>query len=247
MTAYRRRPPGLALTRDMIARAFPGPLPEDGPAMLHRSDGELADGLAATMAEGQVGDGDLWLFAYGSLMWKPEPEIADAERRVAVVAGWHRRFCLWQWRYRGSQDQPGLMLALDRGGACAGVALRVAGPGAVAKVASVWRREMIANGYRARWVVARLARDQVSRPLPPVRALTFVVNRDGGRYAGRLDDTTIAAHIAAACGQRGPSAEYLLETVAHCAELGIHDRHLWRIQKLVAERMGGGLPYISAR
>jgi cation transport protein ChaC len=128
------------------------------------------------------------------------------------------------------------MLALDKGGSCRGVALRIAGPDAAAKLAGVWRREMLANGYLARWVDLRLAPSR-GAAVTTARALTFVVNRHGGRYAGRLDDATVAAHIAAARGERGPSAEYLLETVAHCAELGIHDRHLWRVQRLVAERM----------
>ena len=243
MSTRRRDLPALALTREMIARAFPEPHPpccaEGAAATPLRSDVELAESLAAALAAGEVGDGDLWLFAYGSLMWKPEPEIADAERHRATVIGWHRRFCLWQWRHRGSRATPGLMLALDQGGACCGVALRIAGPGAPAKLAGVWRREMVANGYVARWVDLRLS--SVDGAVPrSVRALTFVVNRRGGRYAGRLDDATVAAHIAAARGERGPSAEYLLETVAHCAELGIHDRHLWRIQALVAQRMAAG-------
>ncbi len=72
-----------------------------------------------------------------------------------------------------------------------------------------------------------------------MRALTFVINDRGDRYAGRLDDATVAGHIAAACGHRGPAAEYLLETVAHCEALGIHDRHLWKIQELVAGRLKG--------
>ena len=89
---------------------------------------------------------------------------------------------------------------------------------------------MIANGYRARWARA----DTVNGP---VRALAFVAYREGERYAGRLSDEDIADRIAVACGHIGPSAEYLLETVAHCEEIGIHDRHLWRMQDLVAERL----------
>ena len=171
---------------------------------------------------------DLWVFGYGSLMWNPAFHFA--ERRVGVVRGWHRRFCLWQWRYRGSRERPGLMLALDRGGACRGMAYRVAGPGLREKLAGVWRREMIADGYRPRWTAAVTAQERV-------RALTFVVNREGERYAGALPDTEIARYIAAACGHAGPSAEYLLETVRRCEELGIHDRGLWRLQELVAHRL----------
>lgn len=232
-----RRPPPLALTRAMIARAFPEAVADDPTAMALAGEAELSASLAAALAAGPPPEGELWLFAYGSLMWRPEPEIVDAERRLATVAGWHRRFCLWQWRHRGTRERPGLMLALDRGGACTGIVLRIAGPGREATLAAVWRREMMGRGYRARWVTART-------PEGPVRALTFVINPKGGRYAGRLDDAAVAGHIATACGHRGPAAEYLLETVAHCEALGIHDRHLWRIQELVAERLRR---YISAR
>ena len=89
---------------------------------------------------------------------------------------------------------------------------------------------MRGNGYLARWVSAITAEG-------PVRAMTFVVNRASERYAGRLSDQEIAACIAIACGRIGPSAEYLLNTVARCEELGVHDPYLWRMQALVAERM----------
>jgi len=89
---------------------------------------------------------------------------------------------------------------------------------------------MRGNGYLARWVSAITAEG-------PVRAITFVVNRGSERYAGRLSDQEIAAQIALACGHIGPSAEYLLNTVTRCEELGVHDPYLWRMQALVAERM----------
>lgn len=161
-------------------------------------------------------------------MWKPEFEFA--EREIAGLRGWHRRFCLWQWRFRGTRDAPGVMLALDRGGSCVGMIYHVTGPNLRAKIMPVWRREMRGRGYLARWVSVRTGQGRWP-------ALTFVANREGERYAGRLSDGEIADKIASACGHVGPSAEYLLNTVAHCEELGIHDRHLWRMQALVAERL----------
>ena len=127
------------------------------------------------------------------------------------------------------------MLALDRGGSCVGIVYRVAGPDLRAKVVPVWRREMRGRGYQARWVSVHTGRRRVA-------AVTFVANREGERYAGRLSDEEIADKIASACGHIGPSAEYLLNTVAHCEELGINDRHLWRMQALVAERLPGEAP-----
>jgi glutathione-specific gamma-glutamylcyclotransferase len=122
------------------------------------------------------------------------------------------------------------MLGLDRGGSCRGLVYRVVQPSIRERLLPVWQREMRANGYRARWVKAETE-------IGPIWAITFVAHRDGERYAGYLLDDEIADRIALGCGHIGPSAEYLLETVTRCKELGIHDRHLWRIQGLVAERL----------
>lgn len=219
-----RRP---ALTRALIEGAFPAPVADDHAGMKLRSKEELAETLDATLRAAGIRD-ILWLFAYGSLMWKPEIDFAD--RRIAVVQGWHRRFCLWQWRYRGTRTNPNLMLALDRGGACKGVVYRIDGPDLRTKLAEIWEREMIAYGYRAHWVEAGTDRG-------PVRALAFVANHAGDRYAGRLPDDAVASCLASACGHVGPGAEYLMDAVLHCEALGIHDRRLWRLQTLVAERL----------
>jgi cation transport protein ChaC len=210
----------------MITARFPHPVTDDLGTHKLKTDQEVAAELDRFMLEHD--EGDLWLFGYGSLMWKPEPELTDA--RPALLNSWHRRFCLWQWRYRGSRRNPGLMLALDRGGACRGVAYRVAAPDVRGKVKAVWKREMTGNGYVPRRV--KLVTMQ-----GPLRALTFVANRDGERYAGRMSDQVVADYIARACGDAGNSAEYLLKTVLKCEELGIHDHFLWRLQEMVAERM----------
>ncbi len=225
------RPRPLDLTREMIARAFPASLMDDPTAIPLLDDATLDGSLRAFLGDHAADGRPLWVFAYGSLMWKPELDIA--ERRLATIRGWHRRFCLWQWRYRGTRERPGLMLALDQGGACRGIAYRVEGPDMHGKLAGVWRREMRARGYLARTVSA-------ATEAGPVKALAFVANRSGERYAGRLAEAEIARYIAQACGQSGPSAEYLLETVARCEELGIRDAGLWRLQQLVAQHLVEG-------
>lgn len=225
--APKHPPRALALTRELIERAHPVPGPDDDTAMRRLSDEEQAVFLEAALA-GRNGADGVWVFGYGSLLWKPE--AAFVEGRIATVRGWHRRFCLWQWRFRGSRERPGLMLAIDRGGAVTGIAYRVAGPDIRAGLASVWSREMSGNGYRPRWVAARTATGIVP-------ALTFVANREGERYAGRLTDAEIADHLAGACGHMGPSADYLVATAARCEALGIRDAHLWRLQAMVAERL----------
>lgn len=217
----------LSLTRDLIARAHPTPVADDASALHLLSDLDLAPGLDRMIGTRPPAEG-LWVFAYGSLIW--QPEFAVAERRIGTVRGYHRRFCLLQRRFRGSRERPGLVLALDRGGLCRGVAFRLEGIDPAATLMPVWRREMKGNGYEGRWVA-------VETGAGPVTALTFVVNRASDRYTGRLTDEAIADHIATGAGHLGPSADYLLRTAEACAEAGILDAHLWRLQHLVAERL----------
>lgn len=225
--AARRAPRALSLSRDLIDRAFPVPEPDDQTAMRRLSAEEQAVFLETALAGHDATDG-LWVFGYGSLLWKPEP--AFGEGRIATVRGWHRRFCLWQWRFRGSRERPGLMLAIEEGGAVTGMVYRIAGPDIRTGLGPLWKREMSGNGYRPRWVMARTAAGIVP-------ALTFIAHRESERYAGRLGDVEIADRLASACGHMGPSAEYLFATAARCEELGIRDAHLWRLQAMVAERL----------
>ena len=221
----------------MIASAFPVLAEDDRQAMPLMPETEIAASRKQALARLENG-GDLWVFGYGSLMWKPEMDFA--ERRIARLRGWHRRFCLWQWRYRGTRERPGLMMALDRGGSCTGIAFRIAAPGVSEKVAKVWYREMIGMAYRPVWVSIQAGSDSLD-------AITFVADRKGHRYAGRLPDETIARHIATACGHIGPNAEYLLETYLHCCETGIADPMLTRLQALVAGEMNRTTPWPRVR
>ncbi|MBL8701056.1 MAG: gamma-glutamylcyclotransferase [Alphaproteobacteria bacterium] len=217
----------LALSRELVRAVHPAPVPDSGAPMTLLTDAEIDVLLDRSYAEAGR-PREVWVFAYGSLMWRPE--VSVDETRIAAVAGWHRRFCLWQWRSRGSRERPGMMLALDRGGSCRGLAYRLAGADLRDRLRVLWQRELRGNGYRVRWLPA--ATDGGT-----VRAVTFVINRDSERYAGRVDDAVAARHIATACGSRGPSAEYLCETVLRCHELGIRDRHLLRLQALVADHL----------
>ena len=217
----------FALTLDLIARAHSVPVADDETALQVMTDEELRPGLEQIIERRADGD-DLWVFAYGSLMWRPE--FAFTESRIGTVRGFHRRFCLLQRRFRGTPERPGFVLALDRGGLCKGVAFRLSGTDLREALMPVWRREMRGRGYVARWLPVATGAGTVS-------ALTFLVNRASDRYSGRLTDVEIAEKIAAACGHLGPSAEYLFRTVEACEALGIRDRHLWSLQALVAERL----------
>lgn len=174
---------------------------------------------------------EVWVFAYGSLIWKPACEVV--EMRTALVRGWHRAFCLgWNTRYRGSDETPGLMLALDRGGACKGVLQRLAPDRIEESMVKLLEREMgwLPSAFPPRWVNARTG-DRT------VRALTFCIDRNSGRYVSGLSDEAIADVLATAVGTRGSMAEYLFATVSHLEQMGIHDPHLWQLQHLVAERI----------
>ncbi|MCI0431859.1 MAG: gamma-glutamylcyclotransferase [Rhodospirillales bacterium] len=225
-----RRATELVLTPELIARAHrviadPGPPPDRVPMTEADYDTLLADTL-----ERAAPDEDVWLFASGSLIWNPA--CASVESRPAEVAGWHRSFCVKIVRYRGSLDRPGLMMALDRGGLCRGLAYRIPGPRAQAELSKVLRREisMKPMANQPRWLTAR-----ISGARHPV--LGFVINRKISSYVGRLPLNETADMLATACGHWGSCAEYLLNTVLKLEEHGIRDRNLWRLQALVAERL----------
>lgn len=177
--------------------------------------------------------GSVWIFAYGSLMWNPE--VACAEMRPALLRGYHRRFCLYSYDYRGTPQQPGLVLGLDRGGACWGMALRLDGDVLAASLDYLWEREMSGGAvYRMRRVAARA--DGADIP-----AYAFVVRRDHPDYAGRLSLDEAAHLIATARGVRGACRDYLAGTLRHLEALGLSDRGLRRLAARVA-RLSAGPP-----
>ena len=197
------------------------------PGTRYLSNEELEASLDAMLAGLAPGE-DVWLFGYGSLMWNPA--IDFAEQRVATIYGFHRSYCLWLHLGRGSPDNPGLMLALDRGGSCRGLAFRIPAGEARAELLLAWRREMFGGSYHARWVDARTAAG-------PIRAIAFVVNRAHPRYAGKLAEAEIAARIATATGALGSCTAYLDETLGALHALGLRDPGLERIQRAVSERI----------
>jgi glutathione-specific gamma-glutamylcyclotransferase len=197
-----------------------------------RSDAEIEADLDAALNRHPPGE-DVWLFGYGSLMWNPAFHFE--ERRGGVVRGWHRQYCLWLHGGRGSPEAPGLMLALDRGGSCAGILFRVAAAHACDELLLVWRRELFTDAYNSRWVSAQTNDG-------PVRALTFVANRLHQRYAGTLDEQEVAARVASASGSLGTCQEYLTETLAALHALGLQDHKLERLKQLAVSHSEAGTP-----
>ncbi|MBV9555192.1 MAG: gamma-glutamylcyclotransferase [Alphaproteobacteria bacterium] len=169
-------------------------------------------------------DEPVWIFAYGSLMW--HPEMRFDERRAARVYGWHRRFCLYSPEYRGTREKPGLVLGLDRGGSCRGIAYRLPQATLAREIDLLWSREMTGFVYHMTPVRIAAAEDRVT-------GFAFTVRRDSPDYARGLTDEAIARIVAASRGDRGTGRDYLANTVRHLDELGIADRGLQRIAALV--------------
>ena len=223
----------MRLTAEHVARVtrpIPDPGPQQHPGHRAPTDTDFADAVAGMLASRPPGA--FWLFGYGSLIWRPE--TAFEEHRMATARGWHRRFCLGnEHRYRGNPQQPGVMMALDRGGSCKGVIYRLPEDGLEAELDRLIRREQstVPLAFPWRWIEVE---DENGDRL---RVLAFAMNRKSTRYVGHLSDEAVADLLATACGFRGSMAEYLYATVSKLEELGIHDRNLWRMQELVAERI----------
>ena len=187
------------------------------------------DPMPAVIAALRQGPEPVWIFAYGSLMWNPE--MPFAERRPALLRGYHRSFCLYSRDYRGTPERPGLVLGLDRGGACRGIAYRLPPEAQGPALDLVWAREMAGDVYRMRPV-------RVATMQGPVGAHAFVVNRGCRDYAGRLSLDEVAAIIAHAQGGRGTGRDYLANTVRHLEELGIAEGPLHRLDERVRALVG---------
>jgi cation transport protein ChaC len=219
----------MALTAELVARcarAEPDPGPE--PGYTHLTEPEF-DALAADLLARRK-PGPLWLFAYGSLIWKPE--FTAVEHCRATAHGWHRAFTLGLTRWRGSPNQPGLMMALEPGGRCEGVAYRLPDTDHPGQMGKLLRREVATHEdvHGVRWITVETAQGNVE-------ALSFWTGVRGPTHAGKRSLHQVAEILARACGHLGSGADYLFQTVSHLEELGIRDRSLWRLQALVAKEI----------
>lgn len=182
----------------------------------------LSDRLVA-----ELDGGAFWVFAYGSLIWKPEFEHVEARR--GRVHGWRRSFCLGIRDWRATPDQPGLMLALERGGSCTGIAYRMPEDDPQGRMLRLLKREIDFHEDIPwlRWVTVRASDG-------PVRALAFYCAPDDHPGVERLPADEQARRLARAVGYVGSCAEYLYNTVSHLEALGIRDSYLWSLQARVA-------------
>ena len=170
----------------------------------------------------------LWVFGYGSLLWNPG--FTPVRQVKACLRDYHRSFCMLSIHHRGSEDDPGLVLALDKqaGGQCTGVAFEVH-PDEENSVLSMLReRELISSAYYEDTV------DLLTDDGQSIRALAYIINRDHVQYC-QFDLEKQAQMIAHAVGGRGPNTEYLYNTAAHLVELGIRDADMaWLVDRVRA-------------
>ncbi|PLZ01677.1 gamma-glutamylcyclotransferase [Burkholderia sp. WAC0059] len=200
-------------------RTCPDYPPQLGNARL-LSEEELRVSLARAIGHWNGRD-DLWIFGYGSLIWNPG--LPTVESVHARVHGYHRGLYLWSRVNRGTPEQPGLVLALDRGGSCTGIAFRLAAEGAMPHLEALWRREMPMGSYRPAWLSCVL--DDGRR----VPALAFVMRRDVPTYTGKLADDTLRTVLGCACGRYGTTLDYVKRTTDALRANGIPDRMLEKL------------------
>jgi len=168
--------------------------------------------------------GDLWIFGYGSLMWRPG--FPHDAREPGLLYGYHRALCMYSYRHRGTRARPGLVLGLDRGGSCRGMAYRVGRAQATEVLDYLWEREMVSYTYLPRTVHVRLDDETIE-------CRTFVVDRSSPQYAAGLTPEAAADIVRGASGEGGENRAYLESTVRHLDALGIADGPLHRLLALV--------------
>lgn len=203
------------------------------PAIRVLSDEEREASLRGTLGARPADGGGAWLFAYGSLMWNPT--VLHVERRVATVEGWHRSFCLSTPAGRGTPEAPGLVLALRRGGRCAGVALRLDEAALEAELSLLWRREMLTGAYQPHWLPLLDEGGAVFG-----HGIGFAINPAAPQFV-RLDEDETVRRLASARGQLGSSADYLFRTRDGLAALGLRDPSVERLAALVRRARPAGV------
>jgi len=169
------------------------------------------------------GHGDLWVFGYASLLWRPEFDFQ--EHRAAQVHGWHRALRMASRVNRGTPEKPGLVFALLPGGSCHGAVYRIPHPRAAAELERLWLREMPTGVYDPRWLACRTAHG-------PVQALAFTLSRRSPNHTGPLPDAQLIEILRHARGRYGTTLEYLLETARALTDRGVRDREIERLVAL---------------
>jgi cation transport protein ChaC len=201
-----------AIESAFLNLAYP-PRLDLGPQLTHE---QLLSSMQSTMARHK--GGPVWLFAYGSLIWRPE--CTAVERVRGRVHGYHRGLYLWSHEHRGTPEMPGLVFGLDRGGSCSGFAYRLPEEQLEASLYALWQREMPFPSYRPHWLNCRLEDGS------QVQALGFVLERHLPSYAGNLPDHVLSHVFENACGRYGTTRDYVEQTAHALRSHAMPDRNL---------------------
>lgn len=221
-------PAGARLSPELVAlceRPEARQGPEPGVSYFSDEDYQAAARLLA-----EEGDGPIWVFAYGSLLWRPA--FDSEESRLAEVRGWRRDFCMEIRRWRGSPEQAGLMMGLRKGGACTGLVMQLTHNDAPAQLVRLLKREVDGDEdlRSVRWIEAGTAEG-------PVRALACWAEPVESRMFVEKPIAEQAHMLARACGSGGSGAAYLHQTVSSLARLGLDDEYLNTLDELVAREI----------
>ncbi len=171
--------------------------------------------------------GDFWVFGYGSLIWNPGFDSLDAH--PAKLYGLHRSLCIYSWVHRGTRNSPGLVLGLDKGGSCSGMAFKVHSRNRKSVIEYLRERELVTNVYKESWRRVALGNDRTEQ------ALTYVVDRTSPQYSGILDMQKQIELVSTARGNSGANCEYVLKTVEHLKSIAIRDHNLEMIAAIIAQ------------
>ena len=182
---------------------------------------------AMTHPEADLSKGDLWVFGYGSLIWRPGFDFI--EKAPARLIGEHRALCVYSFDHRGTPEKPGLVLGLDRGGACRGIAFRVTEKRSAATIAYLREREQVTSVYREVTRSVWLENDARQR----VSALAYVVDRGHVQYAGRLSLVEQVRYVQQGHGRSGNNRDYVLSTVKSIEAQGFRDGQLHQLASML--------------
>jgi cation transport protein ChaC len=191
------------------------------------SDEALHRALQAALDPWRSGE-PFWIFGYGSLMWNPS--FTWDARHVGMVRGYHRSFRVWSRLNRGTPENPGLVLTLERGGSCRGLLYRVPGDRVEQEMQGIWKREMTYGSYCPKWLHCEVGEERI-------RALAFTVNRECSGYAGAIPQEVMVEALASARGRYGPAHDYLFKTTEVLHAHGIRDERVEHLASLVRARM----------
>ncbi|MEN9589871.1 MAG: hypothetical protein RLZZ481_1657 [Pseudomonadota bacterium] len=202
------------------------PAPPPANTFLRWTEQERLASLETALKDWRPGQ-DLWIFGYGSLIWRPEFEFV--EQRAASLEGYHRSLCLWSRINRGTPETPGLVFGLEQTGVCQGMVFKIAGQNVEQTFDAVWKREMGTGAYLPSWLTC-------ATPLGNVKAMAFVIDRNGPAYVKQPPEDDLVEIICRAHGTYGSCFDYVTQTAVSLEAAGICDQHLAALTERLRHR-----------